>query len=120
MTAPHDVPSAPEMLAAVRQWMTTVLMENLDGQLKFHARVAANMIGMVEREFELGADLAENHRRRLQALGVASERELAAAIRSGAIDYRGADLQASILDTVVAKLRVANPRYLAVEDTIQS
>ena len=63
-------------------WIESDVIPATDGRLKFHARVAANVLGMVEREIELGPDQAAAHQARLDALGVASDAELAAQIRA--------------------------------------
>jgi aminoglycoside phosphotransferase (APT) family kinase protein len=61
--APHGRPTASELLDAVRGFLTDDVMPATSGQVAFHARVAANVLGMVAREIELGsipatADLA--------------------------------------------------------------
>ena len=53
------------------------------------------------------------HAERLATLGVADDAELAAAIRSGALDDRLDDVRAVVWAGVRAKLAVANPDYLA-------
>jgi aminoglycoside phosphotransferase (APT) family kinase protein len=53
--APHGRPTASELLEAVREFLTGQVMPACTGQLAFHARVAANMLGIVAREIELGA-----------------------------------------------------------------
>jgi hypothetical protein len=52
--APHGRPTASELLEAVREFLTSQVMPASAGQLAFHARVAANALGMVARELELG------------------------------------------------------------------
>ena len=112
MTDPHDAPSAIELLAAVRAWIDSDVIPATDGRLQFHARVAANVLGMVEREIELGPDQAVAHRARLDALGVASDAELAAQIRARLLDDRAEELRSLLTEAVTDKLAVANPRYL--------
>ena len=112
MTSPHDAPTAIELLAAVRAWIDTDVIPATDGRLKFHARVAANVLGMVEREMELGHDQAVAHRARLDALGVASDAELAAQIRARQFDDRADEVRSLLTASVIDKLAVANPRYL--------
>ncbi len=63
--APHGRPTASELLEAVREFLTGQVMPAATGQLAFHARVAANILGIVARELELGpippeADVADN------------------------------------------------------------
>jgi aminoglycoside phosphotransferase (APT) family kinase protein len=53
--APHGRPTASELLDAVRGFLTDQVMPATTGQLAFHARVAANVLGIVARELELGA-----------------------------------------------------------------
>jgi aminoglycoside phosphotransferase (APT) family kinase protein len=52
--APHGRPTASELLDAVRGFLTDDVMPATGGHLAFHARVAANVLGTVARELELG------------------------------------------------------------------
>jgi aminoglycoside phosphotransferase (APT) family kinase protein len=52
--APYGRPTASELLDAVRGFLTDQVMPATSGQLAFHARVAANVLGIVARELELG------------------------------------------------------------------
>jgi hypothetical protein len=115
VTEPHDAPSAAELLAAVRDFLETEVMPATEGSVRFHARVAMNALAIVERELELGPELAVAHRQRLQRLGFDGDAELAAAIRSGRLDDRYAEVASAVRDTVRDKLRVANPGYLERE-----
>lgn len=123
----QDRPHAAELAQAVREFIETeVLPEIDDPRLRFRALVAANGLGILERELALGVplvrrevdslgrllghadppplDLEELHRR-------ASElnRELVLRIRAG--DAPEGTL-AHLVATVADKLRVASPRYL--------
>lgn len=51
--APHGRPTASELLDAVREFLTGQVMPATTGQLAFHTRVAANVLGIVARELEL-------------------------------------------------------------------
>lgn len=53
--APFGRPTASELLDAVREFLTDQVMPATAGQLAFHARVAANALGVVARELEIGA-----------------------------------------------------------------
>lgn len=112
MTAPHDAPSAAELLESVREWLRGDVIPATEGRLQFHARVAANVLATVERELALGPDQAAAHARRLAAFGVADDVELSAAIRQREFDDRPELLRTMLLESVEDKLRVANPRYL--------
>jgi hypothetical protein len=110
MAAPHDPPSAAELVAAVRVFLEGELGD--DGWSRYQRRVAANILRMVERELALAPSHAAAHRAALARLGVADEAELARAIRSGLLDDRRHEVLAVVRDTVAAKLQVANPAYL--------
>jgi hypothetical protein len=116
VSGPHDAPSMAAMIEAVREWVEADVVAATDGRLRFHARVAANMLGMVERELELGEVQAAAHRDRLDVLGVADDAELSRRIRAGDFDDRVAELRTQLRLSVVDKLRVANPAYLGPAD----
>ncbi|NUS05832.1 MAG: hypothetical protein HOV97_25130 [Nonomuraea sp.] len=111
MAQPHDVPTAAQLVAAVRDFLQADVLPAVEGRVRFHTRVAINVLGMVEREIELGPDQAAEHSERLAALGVADDAELAAAVREGRFDDDDA-LTAALIQSVRAKLEVANPGYL--------
>ena len=108
---PHDRPSAVELLDAVREFLELDVVVNTEGRLAFHARVAANVVAMVAREIALGPEQGADHRQRLESLGVTSEAELVAAIRSGQLDDRMQEVRAVVRATVADKLAVSNPGY---------
>jgi hypothetical protein len=113
--SPHDRPTASEMVEAVREWLENEVTASTGGRLSFHARVAANMLAMVEREMELGATMREAHESRLASLGCVDDRDLAARIRSGELDHTWPEVVAAVAASVRDKLAVANPRYLAAD-----
>ena len=114
-------PTAPELVEAVREFLSGTVMDATEGRVRFHARVAANVLGIVERELALGPAHAEANARGLAALGVASTAELGAAIRAGRFDggeaddryRRDAELWAFLAATARDRLTVANPKHLA-------
>jgi aminoglycoside phosphotransferase (APT) family kinase protein len=108
----HDVPTAAELVEAVREFLERDVMTATEGRVQFHTRVAVNVLNMVQRELTLGADQAVTHTERLAVLGVGSERELSDAIASGAMDDRLDEVVAIVRATVRDKLAVANPKYL--------
>ncbi len=111
MGAPHDVPTAAQLLEAVREWMERDIVGGTTGRLLFHARVAVNVLAIVERELLLGPAQAQAHRERLASIGVGDEAELAARIRAGDLDDRLDEVRAVVWATVQDKLAVANPKY---------
>jgi aminoglycoside phosphotransferase (APT) family kinase protein len=108
----HDVPSAADLLVAVREWVEGDAREATSGRVQFHTRVVATVVSTVQRELAAGPAMAAAHAARLAALGVDSERELADRIRAGEWGLDDRTLLDSVRQTVVDKLAVANPKYL--------
>ena len=112
MSAPHDVPSAAQLVESVREWIERDVLAGTDGRLQFQARVAITALAIVERELHLAAELGSRHAARLDTLGCADDAELADRIRNGELDARLGEVRALVRESVVDKLRVANPKYL--------
>lgn len=107
----HYKPTAAELVAAVAEFLETEVRDaGLNGRLadavSFRARVAANVLRIVEREL-LDAS-SEIPRRALTALGFEDEAELAAAIRSGGT---GDEVLPALHALVEHRLAVAHPGY---------
>jgi hypothetical protein len=98
----RGIPSTAELAGAVREFLEQEVVPATEGRLSFHARVAANVLAQIERELQSGLP------------DTSGDVELCAAIRAGSIDFDQA--YAVIRETVVAKLRVSNPRHLLPED----
>jgi hypothetical protein len=98
----HGIPSSAELAQAVREFLEQEVMPATDGRLSFHARVAANVLGQLERELQSGPP------------DTTGDAELCTAIRAGTVDLEQA--YEAIRGTVVAKLRISNPRHLLPED----
>jgi Domain of unknown function (DUF6285) len=98
----RGVPSTAELLEAVREFLEREVMPATDGRLRFHARVAANVIAQIEREFELGSP------------DLAADAALSVAIHDGSLSFEEA--YPLVRASVVAKLRISNPRHLLPED----
>ena len=109
---PHDVPSTGELVEAVREWLQSDVLAATDGRLRYHTRVAINVLSIVERELALGATHEAAHVDRLRSLGFADDAALAAAIRAGELDDRLAEVRTLVWESVRDKLAVANPKYL--------
>lgn len=109
--APHDRPGAAELVESVREFLERDVLDATTGRVRFHTRVAVNVLRTVERELTVGADQLVAHHERLASLGVADDVELAAAIRSGELDDRRAEVMAVLRAAVADKLAVANPGY---------
>ena len=108
----HDAPSVAQIVEAVREWIERDVLAGTTGRLQFHARVAMNMLSMVERELAVGAEQEAAHAGRLAALGCADDAELSRRIRAGEMDDRIDEVREAVRASVLDKLAVANPRYL--------
>ncbi len=109
MTSGHGRPTAAELVAAVAEFLETDVRESTDGQINFHARVAANALRIVERE--LVADSADDVAAALTRVGCDDEAQLAATIRTGGLDGRGEQVQSALRALVSRRLSVAHPGY---------
>lgn len=98
----RGIPSSAELVEAVREFLELEVMPATEGRLSFHARVAANVLAQIERELRSGLP------------DTSDDADLCAAIRAGSVDF--AQAYPAIRETVVAKLRISNPRHLLPED----
>ncbi|WP_024444716.1 DUF6285 domain-containing protein [Mycolicibacterium iranicum] len=101
-------PTAAELIAAVAGFLDTDVRA-VGGQTGFHARVAANVLRIVERE--LLDDTDKPVRASLAGLGFDDETELAEAIRDGRLDERGDEVMACLQLLVRHRLSFDHPGY---------
>ena len=107
-------PDAAELIAAVRGFLASV-ESRLSGREAFHAKVAGNVLAIVERELRQQPETVE--RDALAALlghdaDVALLRtELCAALREGRIDVETPGLVDALIEATLAKLAVDNPKF---------
>lgn len=104
MTYLYGRPTAAELVAAVAEFLEKDVREATEGQVNFHARVAANALRMVERELAAPDDSPA-------LLGFADEAALAAAIRAGDLDARTDEVVACLRALVKHRLAAAHPGY---------
>jgi hypothetical protein len=112
----RGIPTTLELVRAVRLFLQDEVLPQTEGKLSFHARVAANVLAGVERELADGGAYEAAHARRLAALGVADDEELADAIRDGRLDGRIGEVVHALRESTRQQLAITNPRYLAPED----
>jgi hypothetical protein len=118
----QDRPTAAELAEAVRGFLEEEILPVLaEPQLRFRALVAANALGILERDLALGDELLREEIELLSALvgppapgplretALALNAELCRRIRRG--DPPGGALQA-LRHIAELKLRIASPRYL--------
>lgn len=107
-------PDAAELIDAVRGFLASI-ESRLSGREAFHAKVAGNVLAIVERELRQQPERIER-----AALGellghdgdVASLRsELCAGLREGQFDSETPGLVDALMAATLAKLAVDNPRF---------
>ncbi len=112
-----DQPSMLELVSAVRDFIEQRAMPELKGHTAFHARVAANALGIVARELERGAASADAERARLIQLLhhggtlTALNRELCRHIREGSIGLDTPGLAEHLAATTRDKVAIDQPNY---------
>jgi hypothetical protein len=130
----QDRPTYAELLEAVQHFIETDVVPALEGPKKFHARVAANVVAIVQRELRTEEEQLQGEWGRLRTLLQPEEtkangrdalraqvrswtKRLCERIRAGDADagpWRE-QVMAHLRQTVTDKLAVANPKYLAAE-----
>ena len=99
MTTTQGRPTAAELVAAVADFLTADVRGATEGQVNFHARVAANVLRIVERELTRDPTSAVD------------EQELVAQIRDGEFDGRDDEVLKALRTLVYDRLEVAHPGY---------
>ncbi len=112
-----DQPSALELVTAVKEFIEKHAMPQLSGHTAFHARVAANALGIVARELEFGPQANAEEQARLEALlgmkGSLDElnRELCRRIRAGGLGVATPGLGGHLRSTTMDKVGIDQPTY---------
>ena len=120
----QDRPTAEELLATITDYLIGEVQPNVEGTLRYHTLVAANLCRMLERETRLYPAAAANERSALRHLLEVQDQtetpdqlgqltaQLAHRLRSGDCDraFEAAAWQV-LNDTVVAKLAINKPGY---------
>jgi hypothetical protein len=117
---PSSLPSAPDLLAVVREFLETDILpaSGLDDDKRFNVRVAVNLLATVERELRLGPEADAREATRLAALVSAGSsiteknRLLAREIREGAIATDDLQLLDHLRRTIADTLSINNPKWL--------
>lgn len=95
----HGRPTAAELVAAVTEFLESDVRGATDGQVNFHARVAANVLRIVERELSG------------ESAATVDEQKLVAGIRDGEFDGRDDEVMSALRTLVYDRLEVAHPGY---------
>ena len=116
-----DQPSMRELVEAVRDFLENRAMPELKGHTAFHARVAANALSIVLREFEQGPQSAKEEIERLRLLlghdGTLEElnRELCRRIREGTFTLETPGLGEHLTITTRDKVAIDQPGYAGLK-----
>lgn len=112
-----DLPRADELLASVRSYLKGDVVGKTSGRTKFLARVSANALGIVEREWTLAVPARAQEKARLESLlgteaSLAELRtQLCEALREGTLALDDPALTAHLRATVVNQVAIDQPRY---------
>ena len=123
----QDRPAAGELLEALREFLERDILTAVEGRRQFHTRVAINVIRILEREWAQEPDALRAEWERLHVLVgaegeptpqavVDANRDLARRIRDGELDDRWDETFTLVRETIVDKLRIANPGWLQRRD----
>lgn len=110
-TTSPDWPDAAALVEAVRDFLTDDVMTSASGRTRYLARVSANVLAMVERELRDAGSAAHAQNRAWHRLGFATESEVCAAIRAGALDDRLDDVADDVAIVTAQRLAITNPNY---------
>ena len=112
-----DQPSIIEIVDVVRDFLEKRAMPELKGHTAFHARVAANALGIVSRELKLGPKSMGEEKARLSQLlgreGTLEElnRELCSRIRDGLMGLETPGLAEHLTLSTKDKVAIDQPGY---------
>jgi hypothetical protein len=118
-----DQPSILEIVEVVRTFIEQRAMPELKGHTAFHARVAANALGIVARQLAQGEEAAAVEREGLIALLghdgdlEALNREFCSKIRSGAITLETPGFADHLIKTTKDKVRIDQPTYSGLKQS---
>ncbi len=113
----REHPSQTDLLQGVIDFLQSEAMPQLTGQTAFHARVAANVLGIVQRELKQSPSADADEARRLaHLLGRSGSLEalnadLCARIAADTITLDTSGLAEHLWATTLAKVAVDQPGY---------
>ena len=116
-----QLPMPAELLEGVARFLKNDVAGQLDTHNGFLARVAANSLGIAQREFQVGPELAEQERQRLESLLQLEgpldtlRWELVKRLRDG-LPLASPGLAEHLRQTVAGQLVIDQPRYSALAE----
>lgn len=121
----QDQPTTAELVESVRDFIQNVAMPKLQARDAFHARVAANALGIVHRELQIGPEKNDEELQRLRELldtdGTLEElnRELCQRIRNGELTLDTPGLLNHLNQTTLTKLAIDQPKYSGYQKALE-
>lgn len=119
-----EMPRSAEILASVGAFLREEVAAGSDGRARFLARVAANALDIVDREFSLGPAQAAAEQGRLAALldqrGTldALRAKLAERLRAGQFELDDRALTAHLRNTAAARVAIDQPHYSGLRSAL--
>lgn len=123
----HDQPTVAELIQAVRNFIDTTAISELEGRSRFHARVASNVLAIVLRDLAAREENDTAEAKRLEELlgGMRGEsieslnRELASRIRNGRLTTQSDALMRHLKKTAISQLKVDQPQYSGLAQALK-
>lgn len=128
---PQDRATAEELLAGVEKFLRDDVLPQLSGASIYQCRVAANILGIVQRELAQSGSADQHELAGLQdLLGRSGDAqnisaalddlnaELCAKIRAGELDGQRDAVLAHVRSTLQAKVAIANPKYAGYRESM--
>ena len=107
---PSGQTSLREMMVALDEWVRADVVPAVSGRAQFQARIAANLLGQLQREAQMGRDFAMRSRARLGALELSSG-ALCAGLADGTLDWREPAMFDHLRLSVTERLLIDQPGY---------
>jgi len=114
----RDQPRAADLLLTARTSLLEELLPHLPSAQHYIALMIANAMAIASREQQAGNGLDDARHVLLDRVALDADRaptdsaELCRALRSGQLDWQLTHLGKALRDDVMARLQVANPKYL--------
>ncbi len=124
----QTAPSMTELLEAVKHFIDETASPQLSGHANFHARVASNVLSVVLREMEQGANAQADEVDRLQSI-LQNESEqtadalntaLCKAIAAGKLSVQTPRLLQHLKTTAIAQLKIDQPHYSGLKTALEA
>ena len=108
-----------ELLEAVRQFLRREVLPELAGFKAYNTRVAANALGIVAREMQLGAGLVELDKQIAATLGLDAQagaitQQIALALRDGTL-VADARVLSYLKQRTLLAIAIDNPKYSGLQ-----